>query len=290
MPKVSIIILNWNQPEFTVNCVKSVLKQSYQDFEILLVDNGSEDNSLEIFRKEFGKNEKIRILETGKNLGYAGGNNFGVKKARGEYVAILNNDTLVEENWLLELVTGLESDDKIGAVSSLEIREGKKKERDYRKIGITTSLLGYDVKYKCKDKLENPPLVNFFGIKGVSFIYRKNLVDLPFDPEYFIYAEDVYLGWLLRLKGYRNKLAHYAKPSIHHFHNITKKGSKKMGKYFVYLGERNRLINILIFYELKNLLKIVPLVLTGIVLFNLFEPRKFPYRSKKITSFMDYAF
>ncbi len=275
-PKVSIIILNWNQPEFTVNCVKSVLDQNYPDFEILLVDNGSEDNSVDIFEKEFGKNKKIRILETGKNLGYAGGNNEGVKNSGGEYVVILNNDTVVEKDWLKWLVGGIESDEKIGAVSSVEIREGKKIDVDFTSVGNTSSLLGYHARYRHKKKMNDTTLVDLFSLTGVSFIYRKDLANPPFDPEYFIYAEDMYLGWLLRMKGFMNKLS--TKSIVNHFHNISKKDNMKVSRYFVYLGERNRLMNFFILYEFKNILKISPLLLSGIVLLNLFEPRKSPYR------------
>ncbi len=123
-PKVSVIILNWNQPRLTVDCINSVLKQKYTNFEILLVDNASRDNSVEIFEERFGDNEKIRIIVNPENLGYAGGNNEGVKRARGDYIAILNNDTTVEKDWLEELIKALESDGKIGSVSSKVIKMG----------------------------------------------------------------------------------------------------------------------------------------------------------------------
>lgn len=277
-PKVSIIILNWNQPEFTINCVKSVLKQDYNDFEILLVDNGSDDNSLEIFEKEFSENKKIRILETGKNLGYAGGNNFGVENAKGDYITILNNDTIVEENWLSELVKGLESEEKTGAVSSWEIREGVEDRVDTKSLGFTNTLLGYQVTYHYKKSLEKTDIINLLPIDGCSFIYKKNIIDQPFDSEYFIYAEEIYLAWLLNLKGYKNKLA--TKSIVHHFHNIAKKSNRKINRYFVYLGERNRLMNFILFYELKNLIKVLPLAFLGILILNLSEPTKMPHRIK----------
>lgn len=278
-PKVSIIILNWNQPEFTVNCVKSVLKQTYKDFEILLVDNGSEDDSLEILRKEFENSCRIRILETGRNLGYAGGNNFGVRNSWGGYVVILNNDTIVDTEWLKWLVDGIESDEKIGAVSSWEIREGVIEDIDLRRFGITNTLLGYQIKYEYEKFLEKTDLIDLLPIDGCSFIYKKRIVDLPFDSEYFIYAEDIYLAWLLQLMGYKNRVAR--RSIVHHFHNITKKkGGREMNNYFVYLGERNRILNLFLFYELKNLLRVLPLAFLGTIVINSSEPRKIPYRLK----------
>jgi len=277
--KVSIIILNWNQPEFTVNCVNSILKQGYQDFEILLVDNNSQDNSVEIFRKNFGRNKKIRIIENSDNLGYAGGNNEGVRHAKGEYVVILNNDTTVEENWLKELVKAIKSDERIGAASSLEERVGLKQiPIDWTREGMTRTLLWHPIRFERKRALENSGILPQLPIKGCSFIYKKDLANPPFDPEYFIYAEDDYLAWILELKDYQNKIA--VNSRVKHFYNIVKKSSSKMNKYFVFLGERNRLMNLLIFYELFTLFRIFPLIITNIFFLNLIEPRKAPYRIK----------
>ncbi len=277
MPKVSVIILNWNQPEFTVKCIRSVLEQSYQDFEILLVDNNSDDNSVYIFKRKFGKNTKIRIIENQANLGYAGGNNTGVRTAKGKYICILNNDTEVKKNWLKELVEGLESSEKIGAVSSTGMLDKERRERLFRTTRFTTSLLGYPSQLPYEKKLEKlPRLVDNFTVRGASFIYRKDLVKLPFDSEYFIYYEDTYLGWLLRLKGYENKIA----PGSVLFHkkNVVRKTKKKINRHFIFLGERNRLMNFLLFYEAKNMVRVLPLMLSGIFLSNLLELRKMSSR------------
>src|SRR3990172_12049858 len=127
MAKVSVIILSYKQKELTVNCIKSVLAQDYADIDIILVDNASQDGSVELFKKEFGKNKKIRIVESRENTGYTGGNNLGQKFAKGNYMVVLNNDAIVDRKWLSELVKAIESDDKIGAVSS-HVIEGNKKE------------------------------------------------------------------------------------------------------------------------------------------------------------------
>jgi hypothetical protein len=273
-PKVSIIILNWNQPKFTVNCVKSVLKQTYQDFEILLVDNGSEDDSVEIFKKKFKENEKIRILETGKNLGYTGGNNFGAEHAKGEFVVVLNNDTKVEKNWLEELVNAIESEANIASVMS-HVIEGDKKDIKLKNRFWTMNFIGRAVLFNLKKQEKYPPT---FYPSGCSFIYKNSILDQLFDPDYFIYAEDTYLGWLLRLKGYQIKSA--PKSIVHHYHNIVKKSDINIRRYFTFLGERNKILNLLIFYEIRTLIRIFPLILGHILFFNLFEPKKIPSRFK----------
>lgn len=289
--KVSIIVLNWNQPQLTIDCVNSILAQSFTDYEILIIDNNSSDNSLRLLNKQFHKNPKTRILSTHKNLGYAGGNNFGVHHALADYVIIQNNDTIVEDGWLAELVNAIESDESIGSVSSLEIREGEPN-RDYSKLEVTTNIVGRTVFYNRQTPLHGLPSI--FGIKGVSFIYRKSLANPPFDSDYFIYGEDLYLGWLLKLKGYTNKLSHHKTRRMHHLHNTSKKSSKAVNKHFIFLGERNRLMNLFIFYECQTLIKLMPLIVADIILSNLAEPSKilsrvraylwFPFNLDKILS------
>ncbi|NQU98295.1 glycosyltransferase family 2 protein [Candidatus Woesearchaeota archaeon] len=278
--KVSVIILTWNQMDITISCVKSVLKQDYNNFEILIVDNGSTDNSIEIFEKEFGKNKKISIYNTKKNIGYAGGNNFGVRHAKGKYYVVLNNDTLVEKDWLKELVKAVKSEKNIGAVSAFEYKyEG---EKCINKGLVTNATVlyheanGKNIKYyKDWDYKET------FGLRGGSFIVRKDIANPPFDPEYFIYAEDSYLGWKLRLMGYKNLLSF--KAIVHHYHNAVRRKNKQMDKYFSFLGERNHTMNVFLFYERKNLIKILPILIMSKLFINIYKPSKILPRMKAYT-------
>ena len=89
-PKVSVLVLNWNGCKDTVECLRSVEKIQYSNFEIVLIDNGSSDNSVETVQKEFSN---VKIIRNSKNLGYAEGNNVGIKYAltnRSKYILILN--------------------------------------------------------------------------------------------------------------------------------------------------------------------------------------------------------
>jgi GT2 family glycosyltransferase len=117
-PLVSIILLNWNQPHFTVACLHSLNKVTYPNFDVLVVDNGSVDDSLAQF--EALKPElkfKLELLANGQNLGFAEGNNVGIRHAikQGvDYVLLLNNDTEVDPDFIQPLVRVAESDPKIG--------------------------------------------------------------------------------------------------------------------------------------------------------------------------------
>ena len=109
-PKASIIILNWNGKEDTLECLESVGKIDYPNFDTIVVDNGSSDESVKAFQKEF---PKVKVLETGENLGYAGGNNVGIRYALdngADYILILNNDTIVDSQLLKAFINGAITD------------------------------------------------------------------------------------------------------------------------------------------------------------------------------------
>ena len=100
-PLVSIIILNYNANQLILDCIESITKTNYENFEIIVVDNASTDNSHIKCKEKF---EKIRLIENEKNLGYCEGNNVGIKNAKGELIVILNPDTIVHPDWLSELI------------------------------------------------------------------------------------------------------------------------------------------------------------------------------------------
>jgi GT2 family glycosyltransferase len=285
-PLVSVIVLNWNQPDYTLACVRSVLTQKLPqgDFEIFLVDNGSSDDSWKRFQDMFGNKEKVRMIQTGKNLGYTGGNNIAAKESQAKYVVILNNDTEVHANWLSALVEAIESDKNIGAVNSYEIREGKKVPLEtHVKFEFPMNVLQYGVKVACKQKrdlkkLKSGELIEVSAIKGCSFIYKRELSPLPFDDDYFIYAEETKLSWQLRSKGYKIMFAPLS--VVDHYHNIVRKSSKSFSKFAVYLGERNRTMNLLTFYQPWTTLKMLPFMAGQMLVSNILEPRKIPYRFK----------
>ena len=99
-PKIFVIVLNWNGAEDTCQCVLSVQQIDYSNYEIIIVDNGSKDDSVKVFKEKF---PEISIIETGQNLGYAGGNNKGIDfalKNEADYILILNNDATVDSSLL----------------------------------------------------------------------------------------------------------------------------------------------------------------------------------------------
>jgi hypothetical protein len=115
-PKASIIILNWNGLEDTIECLESLKKITYPNYEVIVVDNGSTGNDTQVIKEKFG--DYIYLIQNDKNYGYTGGNNIGIRYAlanyQPDYFLILNNDTVVAPDFLTELVRVSETDADIG--------------------------------------------------------------------------------------------------------------------------------------------------------------------------------
>lgn len=119
LPKISIIILNWNGLNHTVQCLESLKKISYPNYEIILVDNGSDNNEGEVLKNKY--KDYIRLIKIRKNRGFAGGNNIAIQKVieekKSKYILFLNNDTIVKKDFLEKLVEEIERNERIGIVS-----------------------------------------------------------------------------------------------------------------------------------------------------------------------------
>ena len=111
---VSIVIANYNGKKYLDVCLRSVLKSKYPNFELLITDDGSIDESIKIINSYIKKDKRIRLFKNKKNIGAAASRNIAIKKAKGEIIVFLDNDTEVHPNWLNELVKTLGNDKQIG--------------------------------------------------------------------------------------------------------------------------------------------------------------------------------
>ncbi len=253
-PNVSILILNYNGKYFLKDCIESVLAQSYQDFEIIFVDNASVDGSLEYVRDNF-KSEKLIIQAAESNLGFAGGNNFGFKYAKGSFIVLLNNDTIVDKDWLKNLVETIQSDEKIGIVQSVVYTEGIP-DKYYKKNG-TINIFGHNIMEVFE--IGDDGIGEIIQATGCSLIVRKDLLDKTgglFPVEYFLYAEDTFLSLKAKFSGY--KLFHNSNSVVHHKGSGTTK--KQIPSEIYYYQERNRLLNFLLFFDTAFIIKYIPLL------------------------------
>ena len=111
-PLVSVVILNWNRPQDTIECIRSLKKQTYKNIEIIILDNGSTDDSIEVLRAEVG----ITLVENPKNRGFTGGHIDGLKHVTGEFVFVLNNDAVVNTDYIKKAIAILNKDDNVAVV------------------------------------------------------------------------------------------------------------------------------------------------------------------------------
>lgn len=264
-PAVSVVIPNYNGRRYLEGCVNSLLAQEFQDFEIVLVDNASTDDSLQFLRQRYPgeiAGEKLRLIVNPANTGYAGGNNTGVRHARGRWVVILNNDTEVAPDWLRELTRAFgDNCATVSVMGSLPTDIGFQPQmpelflRD--KLTLTMTLCGETV-FRAQDEDEvRSPLKPVFFAGGAAIIFSKEEIPVPFDDDYFAYAEDGYLGWMVRLRGREVRVCTTAK--LLHFGCGTKKQSKAIFNLTRFHGTKNMALNLLLFYRWGNLLRIAPL-------------------------------
>jgi len=192
-PFVSIITVTWNSAKDIINCINSIKKQTYTDFEILLIDNNSNDNSVDIVRKHY---PDIQIIENKKNLGFAEGNNIGIQKASGEILAFVNPDVILDPNWLNNLVTKLQSSNKIGGVVGKIFYLGEKYPKDaifctWSKIDPFTA-----TPYNFTN---NEPASKVDYLSGAAMLVKKEVIDTVglLDSNYFLYFEET--DWCARM-------------------------------------------------------------------------------------------
>lgn len=251
-PRVSIIILNWNGLEDTINCLESLKKITYPNYEVIVVDNGSKGNDADVLEEKY--KGYIKLIRNKENLGFAEGNNVAIreviKEGKADYILTLNNDTTVEPNFLDELVKCAQRHSKAGSVQPKLVWALYPKLID--SVGLEYSKTGFGF---ARGKFESIERYNkeeeiLAGCAGACLYKTKALKDISIDDEYFdkdFFAtyEDFDIGFRLRWAGWENW---YCPQSIvYHF------GSKTLGirsKLSAYYSTRNQNWNL--FKNLPN--------------------------------------
>ena len=258
-PMVSVIILNYNGRNFLVDCLTSVLNSNYPNFEIILVDNASTDNSIKIAEETFGCSPILRIVKNDANLGFAAGNNVGVAYGKGKYVLFLNNDTLVEPNWIIELVSVLENDAKIGAAQSKLISFADKRTID--SAGDFIDYYGLSFRRGSWGETEEKyaRIEEIFSARGAALIVKSQIFAEihGFDSDFFFCYEDIDLCWRIRINGY--KVVFVPKSRVYHIGSASSISTSKN----VFHIEKNRLLTLAKNMPLNYLAKYNPLTFTA---------------------------
>jgi len=176
-PSVSVIILNYNGQSYLENCISSALRTKYSNFEIILVDNASTDSSLKMVEEAFGKDSRLRIIRNTENSGFSEGNNIGMGYSKGTYVVFLNNDTVVEPDWLTFLVDAMEKDHSIGLAQSLLLAMDGEKIQLAGWLFSNYLLTQYPIALNKAKNLKMPSIFEVSYVSGASMIIRRDLVN-----------------------------------------------------------------------------------------------------------------
>ncbi len=236
--KVYIILLNWNGKEDTLECLKSFEKIKYDNYQIIVVDNGSEDDSVVEIEKKY---PKVKIIENKKNLGFAGGNNVGIKYAMDnnvDYVLLINNDTIVEKNFLTELVKIGDSDEKIGLLGSKIYFHGDKKRIWFAggKINWLKNK-GTHIGLDEIDEGQYDKTKEVDYLTGCCLLIKRKVIERisGLEEDYFLYYEDT--DYSLRAQKIGYKCVYVPESRIYHkISRSTKPGSASYVHYHVRNG------------------------------------------------------
>jgi GT2 family glycosyltransferase len=202
VPSVSVIVLNYNGRQWIEGCLAGLHAQRDMPvFETLLVDNGSRDDSVNFTRTEY---PDVRIVDNGRNLGFAGGNNAGARHASGEWLAFLNNDTIPDPRWLAALWSASRSHAEYGMVTSRLVFIDDPSVIDSAGDGYLRA--GGAFKHGHGGRAEAfSQSREVFGACGGAFMIRRELFEMlgGFDERFFMVYEDVDLSYRARLRGAR---------------------------------------------------------------------------------------
>jgi len=231
-PLVSVIIVNWNGERLLDACLRSLLEQTYTNLEIIVVDNGSRDSSVHAIQSRFST---VRVVELPMNVGFTGGSIAGLQSSKGDFIALLNNDTRIENQCVARLVETMLRDQRLGICVPKLIFEGSTNSLNSAGHGLTTAGVGFDRGVGTSlGGYTAPEFV--FGASAAAVLYRRAMLDDVgfFDEDFFIYDEDADLNCRAQLAGWKCRFVPDA--VVHHVGHAT---SGRLSDCHVYYHTRN---------------------------------------------------
>lgn len=268
MKKATVVIPNYNGIRYIKNCLDALKAQDTDDYCIIVVDNGSEDGSMELIRDSY---PDVQLIALPENIGFAAAVNIGIKESRTPYVILLNNDTEVERSFVRELTEGISSKRDVFSASAKLLKYDKRDMID--DAGDMYCALGWAFAIG-KDKKEseyNRERELFAACAGAA-IYRKRLFKEVgyFDERHFAYLEDIDIGYRARIHGYKN--VYLPKARVYHMGSATT-GSRYNEKK-VRLASRNSIYLVYKNMPAPQIMLNLPFLIAGVAIKQLFFIKK----------------
>lgn len=237
-PRVSIVSINYDQPEVTCEMLASLEKVSYPNFETIIIDNGSPTTTPELIQRNY-PNTKLIISK--KNLGFAGGNNLGLQEATGDYLLLLNNDTEVPPDFLDSMVDLMEKDPSIGIVSPKIYYYHEENTLQYAGTSPINPITSRGRHYgnKEKDTGQFNTVTETYYPHGACMLFRRSILEelgLLYEG-YFLYYEEYDFSERVRNQGYKI----YFQPNSYILHKESIATGKNSPLKTHYMN-RNRLL------------------------------------------------
>ena len=251
---VSIVIPHWNNVDVLSECLESISNTNFENFETIVVDNASTDNSVASVRCNY---PNVKLIENEKNYGYAGGCNIGAEAASGDYLIFLNNATVQEKDWISNLIKTINSDDKIAAVQPKILNYYDRNVFDYAggsgghmDIYCFPFARGRIFSFQENDEGQYNNKEKCFWSSGTCFMVRRELFQKAggFDESFFAHMEEIDMCWRLYAMGFEV----WVEPdSVVYHKNALTLPMYSHKKY--YLNHRNSLLMLLGNYSIKNI-------------------------------------
>lgn len=268
MEKVTVVIPNYNGAKFLPDCLRSLKKQTYKDFCVIIVDNGSTDSGISFVREKY---PDVKLMELGENTGFANAVNVGIRAAGSEYVFLLNNDTVCDEKAIEALVRVMDKKKDLFSVQARMLQLHKPDLVD--DAGDYYCALGWAFA-PSKDKNADSYSKRLYITSSCAgaAIYRKTMLEEVglFDEAHFCYLEDVDIGYRARLYGYRNLM----EPEAVVYHAGSGSSGSRHNAFKVELTAAN---NLYLIYKNMPFLQVLinlPLIIAGILIKHAFYVKK----------------
>jgi GT2 family glycosyltransferase len=252
--KIAVSLVTWNGANFIRDCLDSLFAQTYKDFSVLIIDNGSTDDTVQIISERY---PQLRVVKHKTNLGFAKAHNQAIHWTEGDYVLVLNQDIVLEPEFLNNLVYFLDTNPEVGAVSGKLLKLQDKQKTNYIDslgLKISTKHQVVDIGAGEMDEAQYDAIEEVFGVSGAAPMYRRSALKSVqyknefFDEDFFSYKEDVDLSYRLRYAGWKI----YKVPLAVAYHNrsvVAPQNEMTLSKTFWHRRGKSRFAN---FYSYRN--------------------------------------